>query len=110
MDYGKAREWYEKAAATSNRAALHNLAVQLDKGHGGPEDHPRAARLLLEAARLGNRAAADELRGPMTRWTPTTISELKRELHAQGYFKGPVNGAWGVDARSSVDKYLAAGR
>ena len=110
MDYSKAREWYEKAAATSNRNALYNLAVQLDKGLGGSQDHPRSARLLLEAARLGNRVAADELRGSMANWSPKTRDDLKRQLIALGYFKGPVQSTWDGDARASVDKYLAAGK
>jgi TPR repeat protein len=108
-DYAKAREWYEKAVLTSNRLALRNLAVLLDQGQGGPSDPARAARLLLEAAKLNNAAAIEDLRGSMAKWSAKTRDELKRELAGRGHYKGPLNDAWDKDARAAVDKFLTTG-
>ena len=38
QDYGKARQWYEKAAAQGLAAAQGNLGVMYANGHGVPQD------------------------------------------------------------------------
>ena len=110
QSYLKAREWYEKAAAAGHSSGMHNLAKLLDQGKGGPGDFPRAARLLLESARLNNGAAITDLRGSMTTWNAKTRDELKRELFALGHYKGPVHDTWDSDARAGFEKFLAAGK
>jgi TPR repeat protein len=38
QDYGKAREWFEKAAAKDVAAAMYNLGVLFGNGEGVPQD------------------------------------------------------------------------
>jgi hypothetical protein len=89
---------------------MHNLAKLLDQGKGGPTDFARTAKLLLEAARLNNHTAIEDLRGSMTTWNAKTRDELKRELFALGQYKGPVHDTWDSDARAGFEKFLAAGK
>jgi hypothetical protein len=77
---------------------------------GGPADPARAAKLLLEAARLSNSAALDDLRGPMTKWSSRTRGELKRQLFTVGHYQGPVNDTWDSDTRAAVEKLITAGK
>ena len=94
----------------SNRFALARLAALFDQGKGGPTDFPRAAKLLLEAARLNNAGAIKDLRGIMENWRPRTREELKRELSALGHYKGPPHDVWDNNARAAVDKFLDGGK
>jgi TPR repeat protein len=110
QDYGKAREWYEKGALAGNRLAKANLAKLLDQGKGGPTDFHRAAKLLLDAARSGNAAAAEMLRSDMKDWDKATRTELKRELARLGHYAGTVDESWDGTARASAAKYLGADR
>jgi len=110
QDSAKAREWYEKAAVAGNRFGKGNLAVLLDQEKGGPADFPRAARLLLDAAKANNSAAVQALRGDMRSWNTRTRSELKRELARLGHYSGVITETWDDAARSAVNSYLALGR
>jgi TPR repeat protein len=94
----------------SNRFALRNMAMLLDQGAGGPRDSQRAAKLLLEAAKVNNNTAIDDLRGSMAKWSDNMRVEVKRELTRLGHYKGPLNGTWDNNARNAVGIYLAAGK
>lgn len=53
----EAREFLTKAAAAGSVSAMSDLALQLEKGEGGPADLPRAVALFDQAAAAGNVAA-----------------------------------------------------
>jgi len=110
VDYAKARQWREKAAATGNRYGKGELALMLDQEKGGPADYPRAAKLLLDAGKANSNAALESLRGDMKSWNARTRTELKRELARLGHYSGPINDTWDNAARTAVNAYLAQGR
>jgi localization factor PodJL len=47
-----ARQWTERAAAASNRNAIHDLGVYYARGEGAPRDDATAFRLFQQAAEL----------------------------------------------------------
>jgi len=53
-DYGKAREWFEKAAAQNSRRARINLGYLYEQGLGVPQDMARALNLYREASGIDN--------------------------------------------------------
>ena len=112
QDYAKAREWYEKAIASNNRFAPRNLAILLDNGKGGPTDYPRAAKLLLEAAKANNTAAIEDLRSGMAKWNKSTRIEVKRELSRLGHLSGADQHRrlGRRRAATAVNNYLGQGR
>jgi TPR repeat protein/tRNA A-37 threonylcarbamoyl transferase component Bud32 len=110
VDNAKAREWREKAAATGNRYGKGELAFMLDQEKGGPADFPRAAKLLLEAAKAGSSPAMQALRADMRQWNARTRGELKRELARLGHYSGAIDDRWDDDARNAVNAYLAQAR
>jgi localization factor PodJL len=52
-DLGLARQWTERAAQAGEQAAMHNLAVYMMHGEGGPAAPVEAARWFLKAAQGG---------------------------------------------------------
>jgi tetratricopeptide (TPR) repeat protein len=54
QDYGKAREWYEKAAAKGDGTAMYNLGVLYDNGHGVARDYGKAREWFEKAAAKDN--------------------------------------------------------
>ena len=52
-DWGKARFWYEKAAASRYPFALRNLGTLYQKGQGVPRDFAKARDYYRQAAELG---------------------------------------------------------
>lgn len=50
-----AAEWYRRAAEQGNVRAMHNLAVMLSEGIGGPADFKEASRWFIMAADHGVR-------------------------------------------------------
>ena len=60
-DYDKAREWYEKAAAKDNSAAMNNLGMLYDYGHGVVKDYDKAREWYEKAAAKGNSDAMTNL-------------------------------------------------
>ncbi|MBF0623379.1 MAG: sel1 repeat family protein [Magnetococcales bacterium] len=52
-----ARYWLEKSAAAGNMIAMVHLAFMLDRGEGGPVDHPAATAWLEQAEKLEEEAA-----------------------------------------------------
>lgn len=48
-----ARRWTERAAEGGNRAAMHNLAIAMAEGQGGPTNAVMAAQWFKRAAELG---------------------------------------------------------
>jgi TPR repeat protein len=57
QDYGRAAEWYLKAAEQSHTLAQFNLGVIYAKGHGVPRDDVRAAVWFRKAAERGDAGA-----------------------------------------------------
>ncbi len=53
-DYGKAREWFEKAAAQGSRRARINLGYLYEQGLGVDRDMARALNLYREASGIDN--------------------------------------------------------
>ena len=54
-DYVKAREWFEKAAATGEGYAMNNLGRLYQNGLGVPHDYAKAREWREKAAAAGNR-------------------------------------------------------
>jgi TPR repeat protein len=109
-DDAKAREWFEKAAAAGNTDGMQHAASLLDAAKGGPADYPRAARLVLQSAKLGHPWSRTVLGGPLTFLTPSTRTELKRELARLGQYNGPIDDVWDDTAHAAVAAYLEAPR
>ena len=60
-DYGKAREWYEKAAAKDNAGAMSSLGWLYDHGQGVAQDYGKAREWYDKAAAKGNANAMSSL-------------------------------------------------
>jgi TPR repeat protein len=56
IDYTKAREWYEKAAAAGNGVAMSNIGVLYARGWGVPQDYTMARRWYERSASAGHPA------------------------------------------------------
>src|SRR4029077_7557720 len=50
QDYGKAREWYEKAAAKDDELAMYSLGVLYGNGYGVAQDYGKAREWFENAA------------------------------------------------------------
>jgi uncharacterized protein len=64
--YGKARDWYQKAAEAGNSTAMYKLARLYLKGPGVAHDDGKAREWLQKAADAGNpwaKQALDDLLG-----------------------------------------------
>jgi TPR repeat protein len=105
-DPGKARAWYEKAVAVGQLDGMQHLAIMVDRGEAGPADPKRAAHLLLSSANLGHPWSKTMLGGPLLFLTPTTRTEIRRELTGLGLYHGSIDGEWNGEARASVTAYL----
>jgi localization factor PodJL len=53
QDLVQARRWTEKAAEAGLPSAMHNLAMLIYNGEGGPKSQPLAAQWFRQAAELG---------------------------------------------------------
>ena len=53
LDYGQARQWFEKAAALGNAKAQSSLGVLYDDGYGVSQDHRQARHWFEKAAAQG---------------------------------------------------------
>lgn len=60
-DYGKALDWYRKAAEQGFAKAEHNLGILYQEGHGTEADPAEAARWFQRAAEDGEPAAQNNL-------------------------------------------------
>lgn len=89
-------------SAAGNGWGTANLALQLDRGEGGPADHPWAAKLLLQAAKAGNGVRLKDLRGDLIGWAAASRTELKRELARLGHYTGTVDATWDAAARAAL--------
>ena len=56
-DFGKAKEWFLKAAAAGNNEAMRNLGVLYQNGQGGAQDLGEAMKWYSKAADAGNSVA-----------------------------------------------------
>ena len=63
QDYGKAREWYEKAAANGYANAMSNLGGLYQYGQGVAQDYAKARELYEKAAAKGDANAMFSLGG-----------------------------------------------
>jgi uncharacterized protein YdaT len=61
QDYAKAREWYEKAAASGYTDAMANLGFLYGKGQGVPQDYAKAREWYEKAAAAGSVYAMNSL-------------------------------------------------
>lgn len=53
QDFGKALEWFKKAAAKGNANALFSVGYMYDYGEGTEEDNPTALKWYTQAAQKG---------------------------------------------------------
>jgi TPR repeat protein len=72
QDFGKAAEWYRKAAEQGFVDAQANLGMMYYHGIGVSRDHKEAARWLQQAADRGDAESAEILRRINCRTTPAT--------------------------------------
>ena len=61
QNYGKALEWYLKAADQGNLDAIMNIGNIYNKGLGVPADYEKALAWLFKAVKLGSDKANDDL-------------------------------------------------
>ena len=61
QDYGKARQWYEKAAEQGNAMAQHNIGLLYEKGLGVSQDYGKARQWYEKAAAQGDATAQSNL-------------------------------------------------
>ena len=61
QDYGKAREWYEKAAIQGYADAQNNLGLLYEKGLGVGRDYNKAREWYEKAAAQGHAGAQNNL-------------------------------------------------
>lgn len=95
-DYGRAAEWYEKAANAGNSAAQNNLGVLYATGRGVQWDDARALSWYLRAAVSGNAAAQNNVgymysNGRGTRADLAEAARWYRKAAAQHYPSAEAN-------------------
>lgn len=61
IDYARAREWFEKAAAAGYPNAMFNIGWMYDQGEGVPQDYAQARQWFEKAAASGNAYAMLDL-------------------------------------------------
>jgi TPR repeat protein len=61
QDYSRARQWYDKAAAVGNTAAMNGLGALYEKGLDVPKDYKQARQWYEKAAAGGNDDAKKNL-------------------------------------------------
>ena len=61
QDYGKARDWFEKAAAVGDAAAVVSLGLLYENGEGGLQDYAKARDWFEKAAATGDTFAMRSL-------------------------------------------------
>jgi TPR repeat protein len=61
-DYGKAREWYQKAADKGNAYAMYNLGGLYENGNGVAQDYGKAREWYQKAADAGHADAKQGLK------------------------------------------------
>jgi TPR repeat protein len=105
QDYGKARSWYERAAAKGDSLAVFNLALLYDQGLGVARNPRTAARRLLASARAGETTARTDLDGDMLNWSEDTVKAAQELLTASGDYTGPIDGNWGSGSRAAARAY-----
>jgi TPR repeat protein len=60
-DYGKAREWFQKAADAGNALAMNNVGALYEKGQGVAQDYGKAREQYQKAADADNPLAMNNL-------------------------------------------------
>jgi TPR repeat protein len=63
QDYGKAREWYEKAADKGSEFAMSNIGVLYENGRGVAQDYGKAREWYEKAVEKGDVSANAYLKG-----------------------------------------------
>ena len=61
QDHAKAREWFEKAVAAGDAAAMTNIGRLYGFGHGVPQDYAKAREWFEKAAAAGEKRALGSL-------------------------------------------------
>ena len=61
VDYAKARDYYEQAAAKGNADALNNLGVLYHNGYGVERDYNKALEYYQKAVDAGSQKAVENL-------------------------------------------------
>jgi len=77
QDYGKAREWYQKAADAGNTHAMNELGLLYAKGLGGAQDYGRRFH-LIERYGTGFREAPTS--APRSCTEETTAAQSSRSV------------------------------
>jgi uncharacterized protein len=62
QDYGKASEWFQKAADAGDAGAMFNLGVLYFKGEGVAQNYDKAGEWIQKAADAGNTNAKEALK------------------------------------------------
>jgi hypothetical protein len=80
QDYGKAADWYRKAAEKGEVSAQNNLGVLLHYGHGVQQDDVEAYAMFCVAAEGGCTNAVDSRDSLAESLTPEQIAEARRRV------------------------------
>ncbi len=107
-DAAKAKDTYEQGVEAGDSASMHNLAGMLGAGNDWTHDYPRAAKLLLQAAKSGLDFTLLQLKGDLSDWDRETRRDLQRALAKLSYYDGDLDGVWGQGSRDALEAYLKA--
>jgi TPR repeat protein len=61
QDYGKAREWYERASAAGSSTAMRNIGILYEYGQGVVQDYGKARAWYEKAAAAGDAVAMRQI-------------------------------------------------
>jgi hypothetical protein len=95
---------YLLAAQQGDAFGMFNVAMAYDSGQGLPFNPVQAADWIYAALRLGHGYSIKQMSGPATGWTEAFRIELQRLLKLAGAYDGPLNGVFGPEVWSAVQK------
>lgn len=104
QDYQQAKTWYEKAVTGGNAYAMGNLSYLYDRGMGTPQDAREAARLAVSSMEGGETPFINDMKNGAKNFSPEFRQELQRLLSERGYYSGPIDGVFGSNVSSAIDK------
>lgn len=103
--------WYTKAAASGNRAGIHNLASMLDRGQGvTARDPDMAAELMMRSLDLRNEFSYNQMTQNHARWTRDFRRALQTRLRDAGFYNGRVDGEFGQSTLTAINAYWTRSR
>ena len=100
----KAMELYQKSSDQNFPNAMYMIGYMHELGKGVPRNGKRAAPWVLKALKAGHDFSVKEMTTNANGWSAAFRKELQRLLSAEGYYHGPIDGAFG----SGTDRAIKA--